>query len=789
MSKSSTLLYLRKALTIGHVPRLLVFSVVELFEFRDVIVDRISHEFEGQLVAIRSSADDEDQIGSSSAGKYHSVLSVDASDIGQINKALDEVILSYQNVDPQRSESSVIVQEMVTDVTMSGVIFSYHLSNSAPYYVINYDDTSGRTDTVTSGSTKHSNRSLYVYRKKSNQVRSSRFKALLIAMEEVEAKLDSQSLDVEFAISGESNVAILQARQITHSSEVSKENLALLDETLLQTELELNRYFSEQLTNLGNFPILGQMPDWNPAEMIGRLPHNLSRSLYELLITNNSWASARAKMGYKSLEGNPLMVAFAGHPYIDTQKSFYSFLPKDISGDLAKKIVTTWLALLRASPEKHDKIEFEIATTCFSFDIETRLAKTLGNSLTDGELDEFKTAILNQARDIISLENSFAWAASKISELENYANEFRLLNDSDLSVEKIRKVISEIIENGTVPFAIMARHGFVAKSILDSLVNTGIFSPVEKELFVNSVSTVASDFLRETQELRTKKLTREEFLAKYGHLRPGTYEITSHRYDHMPNFEEMFMSNDGPSYRQPTIWMPSLDQISEIEKNLKDFGFGLNAGSLLNYVSQSITWREHAKFIFTKHLSNLLESIVRHFGEFGLTREKISFVDIVDLLRIFQLSHEEAKIEVQRLYIENSQKHQTNSLVRLPELIVEPSAAYIVPFVVNQPNFITSAIVTAQVIFLDEELDIRPNDLDGKLIALRGADPGFDWIFSHRIVGLVTKYGGMNSHMAIRCAEFELPAAIGLGEKLYESLLGAERIQLDCRAKRITEMS
>ncbi len=789
MTKSSTLLYLRDVLSVGYVPRLLVFSVVDLIEFRDAIIDRISNEFEGQFVAVRSSADDEDQIGSSSAGKYYSVLSIDACDRQQINKALDDVMLSYKTLVPQGNEASVIVQEMVTDVTMSGVIFSYHLSNSAPYYVINYDDMSGRTDTVTSGSTKHSNRSLYVYRSKSHHVRSARFVALLKAMEEVESKLESKSLDVEFAISGRSRIAILQARQIINTAEISNDNLALLDKTVQETELDLSRYFVKQQKQLGNFPILGQMPDWNPAEMIGRLPHNLSRSLYELLITNNSWERARGRMGYRSLVDSQLMISFAGHPYIDTQKSFYSFIPQELSEGLATKIVTAWLALLRASPEKHDKIEFDIATTCFSFDLDARLNETLGNALTDSELEEFQVAILKQAREIISLQNSFQWATSMISTLDKSATEFRFFGNLELSEDNVRFVISKIIDEGTVPFAILARHGFVAKSILDSLVSTGIFSPEEKEMFVNSVSTVAGDFLNDAQRLKSKAMSRNIFLTRYGHLRPGTYEISSQRYDQMANFEEMFMSNEGPNYRPPSNWNPSFKQISLIESRLKDFGFDFGAEALLNYISQSITQREYAKFVFTKHLSNLLESIAKHFENFGATREKISFIDIYDLLKVFQLSKAETGKEIDRLYLENSKIHAVNSLVRLPELIVEPSAAYIVPFVVNQPNFITSSTVAAPVIFLDEELDIHPSDLDGKLVALRGADPGYDWIFSHKIVGLITKYGGMNSHMAIRCAEFELPAAIGLGEKLYESLQESETIQLDCRAKRITVMS
>ena len=40
---------------------------------------------------------------------------------------------------------------MLTDVSMSGVIFTYDNENGSPYYCIEYDDLSGSTDSVTSG--------------------------------------------------------------------------------------------------------------------------------------------------------------------------------------------------------------------------------------------------------------------------------------------------------------------------------------------------------------------------------------------------------------------------------------------------------------------------------------------------------------------------------------------------------------------------------------------------------------------------------------------------------------
>ena len=40
--------------------------------------------------------------------------------------------------------------------------------------------------------------------------------------------------------------------------------------------------------------------------------------------------------------------------------------------------------------------------------------------------------------------------------------------------------------------------------------------------------------------------------------------------------------------------------------------------------------------------------------------------------------------------------------------------------------------------------------------------------------------------MAIRCAEVNLPAAIGCGELLYEKLLNSSKITLDCNNEEIT---
>ena len=51
------------------------------------------------------------------------------------------------------SNAQVLIQPFITDVKISGVIFTCDMTTGAPYYIINYDDVSGKTDTITSGNT------------------------------------------------------------------------------------------------------------------------------------------------------------------------------------------------------------------------------------------------------------------------------------------------------------------------------------------------------------------------------------------------------------------------------------------------------------------------------------------------------------------------------------------------------------------------------------------------------------------------------------------------------------
>jgi len=122
--------------------------------------------------------------------------------------------------------------------------------------------------------------------------------------------------------------------------------------------------------------------------------------------------------------------------------------------------------------------------------------------------------------------------------------------------------------------------------------------------------------------------------------------------------------------------------------------------------------------------------------------------------------------------------HRVSVAIRLPQVLLDKDGIYIVPFLVSHPNFITHKKITASLVVVSSK-EYRGSLID-KIVIIRGADPGFDWIFSQEIAGLITKYGGVNSHMAIRCAEFGIPAAIGCGEQYFDLLSKANRAHLDC---------
>jgi phosphohistidine swiveling domain-containing protein len=136
---------------------------------------------------------------------------------------------------------------------------------------------------------------------------------------------------------------------------------------------------------------------------------------------------------------------------------------------------------------------------------------------------------------------------------------------------------------------------------------------------------------------------------------------------------------------------------------------------------------------------------------------------------------------------EGQKWHSLAQAIDLAPLLIESDDIFAYERHPSQPNFVTTSRVVAKAVDLAENPAESPS-LDGLIVLIPQADPGFDWLFGHSIAGLVTMYGGANSHMTIRAAEFGLPAAIGVGQALYDRLADADMIELDCGANWVREL-
>ncbi len=776
-TKAETLSRIAPRLKRFVVPHSHYYTIGDWHADPDAVLRDLARQFKEETVIVRSSAHGEDGSDDSMAGQYESVVVYPTDPPAALRDAIERVIASYGGDCAARNpEHQVLVQAMLSDVLMSGVLFTQDLNTGAPYYVINYDDETGRTDTVTSGGA-YSNRTLVVHRGALNAVQSDRFQVLLAATAELEAAIPGQGLDIEFAVDRTLNVHLLQVRRMTAKAAASPELARRIDEAANRIQTFVQARFAPMSGVYGRRSIFGQMPDWNPAEMIGRAPRPLALSLYRYLITDRAWRQARAQMGYGEALGMPLMVSLGGQPYVDVRLSFHSLLPADLDHAIAEKLANTWLDRLAETPHLHDKVEFDVAITALSFDFEQRLAAQCPDALTAQEAGSFRNSLVKLTGAL--LRGEIAPLAGELAKIERLGQQRQYLaQQGSTDLAGVAALLEDCITLGTIPFSILARHAFIAQSLLRSLVARVILTADESSRFMSSVRTVAGEMADDCRELVTGRLARDAFLERYGHLRPGTYDILSARYDQR---DDLFAgAADLANPEKPAKFVPTKAQMEQINSLLDGEDLNLNAEALFDYIRQATTAREYAKFVFTRNVSDALEGIAAWGDAVGLSREELSYLDIHDILdTLVEINDGDVEHHLRPRAAEGRQRHEITKALRLPQILTDAADVHVVPLRLSEPNFISHKSVHGHSVRLGGH-DQVPANMAGAVVLIENADPGFDWIFAYGIAGLVTKYGGANSHMAIRCAEFGIPAAIGCGEQIFDRLCSAASIEINC---------
>ena len=761
-SKSRTLQNLIGKLSSASIAPLHIFTVKEWREDFSRCIHNLHDLIGPSPWIVRSSSILEDCALHSNAGAFRSILDVEVSDL---KNAVEDVIDSYSDA---ADNDEILIQPMLSNVVLSGVAFSHDPNTYSPYRMVNWAD-GGNTTEVTSGLSGR----MWQQAAESPIPIPLQLKPVLLLINELLSLFNNQPIDCEFAITNKGSEKVLWLLQVRPLI-LSKKPQSVQEQSSLLDKI------SQRVASgirpapflLGRKTVYGVMPDWNPAEIIGIRPKPLALSLYRELITDSIWAYQRNNYGYRNLRSFPLMPHFFGLPYIDARVSFNSFIPADLEDTIGEKLVNHYVDKLTDQPSLHDKIEFDIVYSCYTFDLPQRLESLLHLGFSNKDLGKIRNSLLRLTNEVINpLKSIWKIDSAKINKL--YQRREELIQAGSDEISRIYWLLEDTKRYGTLPFAGLARAGFIAVQMLKSLVSLGSLSENDFDYFMSSVSTVSKKITRDRYLLDTSS-----FLVEYGHLRPGTYEITSPRYDEAP--ELYFDWDNKPALPSPKAsYELTRSQIDNISNLLVSHKIQSSPQELFNFFREAIEQREYSKFQFTRNLSDIL-SLIEVFGiRYGFSREDLSYCDINDFKEIYTAATNAEDI-LKHSIRQGKLRHRQTLSISLPPLITQPDDVWAFEFPETEPNYITQKQITAGVTTHDNR-----ESLGNKIVCIPNADPGFDWLFSYPIVGLITAWGGANSHMAIRAGELGLPAVIGSGEVLYRRWSQAHCLSLDCAGRRV----
>lgn len=821
ISKADVLDFLLNKLPDGTVERVKIVRAGEFLNDQDLTAEKVMKAFQdNKYIVVRSSSVREDSMVTSNAGHFDSVLHVECSNKEMIKEAVLHVLESYKDGGKEYTgfyDEEVLIQPESENIILAGVVFTRDVRKNRPYFTVNYS-ADGTTDAVTSG---RGGKVVHIARDADESVINEPFKSLIRIVKKILKLTSFDNLDIEFGVRDDGSIVIFQCRPLAAVN--GKEKKVSDEEVFIAREKAHEAYRK-------NGHILSDMAFWNPSEIIGDNPFPLDYSLYREIITSYIWSAGIASMGYHYVNEG-LMYKIGNKPYISVNDSFEGLIPEMISPRLQRKLQTYYINQLINDPTAHDKIEFEIVFSVYDFCTDENLDKLLDFGFSKNEINEIRRALFSITELAVkSYSEIYKEDINSLEKMRLLRHEIR--HKGALTEKNPKKLIGfvgqlldSIKSDGTPQFTRMARMAFIAKSFTKTLCKRGYVTEDKMDKFNQSINTVASDFERDFDDFSHGEMPRKEFVNRYGHLRLGTYNIRTDCYSRM-YFIGGAVGHDSTaenpdSYVDPYEGMDEdetcergtcenaafkneicenvgfndileagklTDKAAEsdipidrdaVSRAISDYELDFDAETLIQYIRKTTENREFFKFEFTKSLSLALNLLIR-FGEVtGIERNELSYLEIMDFFDTDDISVLKDKIQ------KNHKIYDINSCLMFPEIIFEDKDIDVLYESDARPNFITLKKVTAEIAILDEiSGDV---DIDGKIVVITKADPGYDWIFTRNIAGFISRYGGAASHMAIRCAEFDVPAAIGCGERIFHDVCQMKKVYLNCEKGEIKE--
>jgi glutamine kinase len=712
--KASVLMALRGRLRSARIPESVLIPWHEWQRNRESALARMMALESRGVLAVRSARVNEDH-DVQDAGRYLSLLDVPANP-DQLCESVDRVFDSYGRI---RGNDGVLVQPQITGVRRAFVASSCGAWACA-YHTISFA-TGPAPDAITRGDSPAETWHLVPDVRHEN-LPGPVARALDVLLE-LHEMFDSAPVEIELVEDAES-FWLLQVRPLP-----GDRTSRLPSGSLERTASELNDVRHKGAS------LLGLMPDWNTAELLGAHPRPLAISLFHTLLGEDVWWRARSALGYARPYSDRLIQPVAGRPYIDVRASFESLCPAALSERDRHSLVDAWMARLRRNPALHDRIEFEIVLSGIEFDTAARLA-AMNCDVAAEELLPALRRITLTALDRDALRETIRTFAS-------------LLCAQTSDLDPLAERLLALAGNVSLAFARVARCDFLAQSLWHSAARLGAISPQRCLAMLADASASTPNIGNGTARAS----------------RPSQFDIRS----------VMSTPVDVTSDASPESinFQLSANESSAVTGLLREHSLPWTADELVDLARLAARARELGKRTLAALLGDWMSGVRKRGMQRGIDAEALSW-----------LSWQEATdlnldgSEIDRRVSDARSRHRIDAQLKMPMLLAEESELRAVCMPPASGHFHGNGVVEAPLVLLDAQSghhELPP----GSIIAIASADPGFEWIFSRRPRALITAFGGPHSHMALRCADLGCGVVLGLGSDRFDRLIHASQLRID----------
>ena len=459
---------------------------------------------------------------------------------------------------------------------------------------------------------------------------------MLSAVQKIEGLVGHDSLDIEFAVTRDGDVHILQVRPIARErARRSRSTTTRSRRAVHHAQRDRARPHGAGARRCSVRPTrYSVMTDWNPAEIVGTTPRALALSLYRFLVTDDVWARQRAEYGYRDVRPCPLLVEIAGHPYVDVRACFNSFVPAALDDDLATPARRAPARRARRAPGPPRQGRVRRPRHVSRPDLRRARADELpAAGFAAADVDALRAALRDDHRGTrstgstpISPTSTSCGPTLATMAPPDACRSTPPPTTSSSSAGAARRCSPTSRGPRSSPPAwcaalVRGRRGRRRERADEYLATT---------------ETVFGRLQADAAAVRAGELDWTDFVDRYGHLRPGTYDITSPRYAAAPEeyLRPLVDQADAADARRSAFAWTRRRARRDRRRARRARVCPIDVDGLDRFVRGAIAGREDGKFVFTRSLSDALEALAEFGATLGFDRDDLAHVRIDDLLRV-----------------------------------------------------------------------------------------------------------------------------------------------------------